>query len=76
MACNASITRYTSPTNKYRRLQRVLAQNIISRLLGCEKNKLNEVEQAEEALSQCNDVFYEKEDDINYIEEYADKVKL
>ena len=34
-------------------------------------------EQAEEALSQCDDVFYENEDEVNCIlEEYADKVKL
>lgn len=37
----------------------------------------DEDEQAEEALSQCDDVFYENEDEVNYIlEEYADKVKL
>ena len=37
----------------------------------------DEDEQAEEALSQCDDVFYENEDEVNCIlEEYADKVKL
>lgn len=37
----------------------------------------NEDELEEEALSQCDDVFYENEDEINCIlEEYADKVKL
>ena len=37
----------------------------------------DEAEQAEEALSQCDDVFYENEDEVNCIlEEYADKVKL
>ena len=37
----------------------------------------DEDEQAEEALSQCDDVLYENEDEVNCIlEEYADKVKL
>ena len=37
----------------------------------------DEDEQAEEALSQCDEVFYENEDEVNCIlEEYADKVKL
>ena len=37
----------------------------------------DEDEQAEEALSQCDDVFYENEDEVNCIlEEYADNVKL
>ena len=37
----------------------------------------DEDEQAEEALSQCDDVFYENEDVVICIlEEYADKVKL
>lgn len=34
-------------------------------------------EQAEEALEQCNDVFYENEEEINRtLKEYADNVKL
>ena len=34
-------------------------------------------EQAEEALEQCDDVFYENEEEINRtLKEYADNVKL
>lgn len=37
----------------------------------------DEDEQAEEALSQCDDVFYENEEEINrMLEAYADKIKL
>ena len=62
-------------------------ENILSQKLICNLQKAYEAylvleekeddEQAEEILEQCDDVFYENEEEINYLlKEYAEKMEL
>ena len=61
-------------------LEQILSEKLNSNLKRAYKAHLvleEDDEKAEETLEQCDDVFYENEEEINYaLEEYASKVEL
>ena len=63
-------------------LEQILSEKLNSNLKRAYKAYLvleekEEDEKAEETLEQCDDVFYENEEEINYaLEEYASKIEL